>query len=74
MARVTETLTMPIAHVYHLTSDPANDTGYTMEEITKMMEEHGGEKQIEITITHPIPDISEEPAIDVTVTEESIVE
>lgn len=56
MATKTETLTMPLMHVYHLTADPANDTGYTIEEVTKLMEEHGSDHKIEITVTTPIPD------------------
>jgi hypothetical protein len=56
MATKTETLTMPLMHVYHLTADPANDTGYTIEEVTKLMEEHGSDYKIEVTVTHPIPD------------------
>jgi len=55
MATKTETLTMPLMHVYHLTADPANDTGYTMEEVTAMMSEHGPEHKIEITVTTPVP-------------------
>ena len=51
----TETLTMPLMHVYHLTSDPRNDTGYTMEEITKLLEEHGPDYQMEVTVTTPLP-------------------
>ena len=46
---------MPLMHVYHLTADPANDTGYTMEEVTAMMSEHGPEHKIEITVTTPVP-------------------
>lgn len=60
MATKTETLTMPLMHVYHLTADPANDTGYTIEEVTKLMEEHGAEYKIEITVTTPVPEISVE--------------
>lgn len=56
MATKTETLTMPLMHVYHLTADPANDTGYTIEEVTKLMEEHGPEHKIEITVTTPVPE------------------
>jgi len=56
MATKTETLTMPLMHVYHLTADPANDTGYTIEEVTKMMEEHGADHKIEITVTTPVPE------------------
>lgn len=43
-------------HVYHLTADPANDTGYTIEEVTKLMEEHGADHRIEITVTTPVPE------------------
>jgi hypothetical protein len=60
MATKTETLTMPLMHVYHLTADPANDTGYTIEEVTKLMEEHGADHRIEITVTTPVPDIAPE--------------
>lgn len=56
MATQTVTLTMPLMHVYHLTADPANDTGYTIEEVTKLIEEHGSDHNIEVTVTHPIPD------------------
>lgn len=60
MATNTVTLTMPLMHVYHLTADPANDTGYTIEEVTAMMGEHGPDHQIEVTVTHPVPDIEPE--------------
>lgn len=56
MATKTETLTMPLMHVYHLTADPANDTGYTIEEVTALMEEHGSDHRIEITVTTPVPE------------------
>ena len=52
----TTTLKLPLAHLYHLTADANNDTGYTMEEITSLMHEHGGSHVIEATITHPVPD------------------
>lgn len=65
MATKTETLTMPLMHVYHLTADPANNTGYTIEEVIKLMEEHGPDHRIEITVTTPVP----EPVVDVEVTE-----
>jgi len=55
METKTETLTLPVMHLYHLTADPANDTGYTMEQVTQMLEEHGAEYLVEATITHPVP-------------------
>ena len=51
----TETLTLPVMHLYHLTADPVNDTGYTMEQVTQMLEEHGVEYLVEATITTPVP-------------------
>jgi len=62
MATKTETLTMPLMHVYHLTYDGAI-TGYTVEEVTKMMEEHGPSHQIEVTVTTPVPEIVEETIV-----------
>jgi peptidoglycan hydrolase CwlO-like protein len=55
METKTETLTLPVMHLYHLTADPANDTGYTMEQVTQMLEEPGAEYLVEATITHPVP-------------------
>ena len=55
MATKTTTLKLPLAHIYHLTADSNNDTGYTMEEITSLMHEHGGSHVIEVTVTHPVP-------------------
>lgn len=55
MATKTETLTLPLMHLYHLTADPANDTGYTMEQVTQMLGEHGAEYLVEATITTPVP-------------------
>ncbi len=55
METKTETLTLTVMHLYHLTADPANDTGYTMEQVTQMLEEHGAEYLVEATITHPVP-------------------
>lgn len=55
METKTETLTLPLMHLYHLTADSANDTGYTMEQVTQMLEEYGPEHQIEATITVPVP-------------------
>ena len=55
METKTETLTLPVMHLYHLTADPANDTGYTMEQVTQILEEHGAEYLVEATITHPVP-------------------
>lgn len=51
----TTTLTLPLNHLYYLTVDPNNDTGYTVEEVLALIEEHGGDHQIEATITHPVP-------------------
>lgn len=55
MATKTETLTLPLMHLYHLTADPANDTGYTIEQVTQMLQEHGSEYPVEATITTPVP-------------------
>lgn len=61
MARETTTVTVSMMGLYHLTSDPNNNTGYTIEEVTKMLEEHGADYQIEVTVDHPVPD----PVVDV---------
>jgi len=63
MATNTVTLTMPMMHLYHLTADPANDTGYTMEQVTEMLNQYGSEHQIEVTVTHPVPDPQPEPEV-----------
>jgi len=55
MATETTTLTLPLAHLYYLTADSNNDTGYTIEEVVELIEEHGNDYQIEATITHPVP-------------------
>jgi hypothetical protein len=57
MSTKTETLSMPLMHVYHLTADSANDTGYTIDEVTALIDEHGSNHIIEITVTTPVPDI-----------------
>ena len=69
MATQTTTLTLPTMHLYHLTADPANDTGYTIEEVAKMIEEHGPEHQVEATITTPVPESQAE-----TPAEEAVVD
>ena len=73
MTTKTETLSMPLMHVYHLTADPANDTGYTIDEVVALMDEHGSEHVIEITVTTPVPDIqlqsSDEQIIETTAEE-----
>lgn len=51
----TTTLTLPLDHLYYLTSDPNNDTGYTLEEVRALIDEKGGSFEIEVTITHPTP-------------------
>jgi len=56
MATETTTLTLPLAHLYYLTADSNNQTGYTLEEVDALIAEHGNEYEIEATITHPIPD------------------
>lgn len=63
MKTKTETLTMPLMHVYHLTHDGA-DTGYTLEEVTTMMEEHGAGHEIEVTVTTPVPEVEETPVVE----------
>ena len=55
MATETTTLTLPLAHLYYLTEDSNNDTGYTIEEVIELIKEHGNDYQIEATITHPVP-------------------
>ena len=56
MATETTTLTLPLAHLYYLTADSNNQTGYTLEEVDALIAEHGNEYQIEATVTHPVPD------------------
>lgn len=60
MSTKTETLTMPLMHVYHLTADPANTTGYTIDQVRALIEEHGADHQIEITITTPVAELQSE--------------
>ncbi len=55
MATETTTLTLPLAHLYYLTADSNNQTGYTLEEVDTLIQEHGNDYQIEATITHPVP-------------------
>ena len=55
MATETTTLTLPLNHLYYLTADGNNDTGYTLEEVQALIDEKGGEFEIEATITHPVP-------------------
>jgi len=55
MATETTTLTLPLAHLYYLTADINNQTGYTLEEVDALIQEHGNDYQIEATITHPVP-------------------
>ena len=71
MSTKTETLTMPLMHVYHLTADPANTTGYTIGEVAALIEEHGPDHRIEITITTPVPE--PQPEV-VEVTAEEVTE
>lgn len=55
MATETTTLTLMLDHLYYLTSDPNNDTGYTLEQVEALIAQHGGSHTIEATITHPVP-------------------
>jgi hypothetical protein len=55
MATETTTLTLPLAHLYYLTADSNNQTGYTLEEVMDLIKQHGNDYQIEATITHPVP-------------------
>ena len=55
MATETTTLTLPLAHLYYLTADSNNQTGYTLEEVDALIAEHGNDYEIEATITHPVP-------------------
>jgi chromosome segregation ATPase len=55
MATETTTLTLPLAHLYYLTADSNNQTGYTLEEVDALIKQHGNDYQIEATITHPVP-------------------
>lgn len=51
----TTTLTLPLDHLYYLTSDENNQTGYTLEQVQALIDEKGGSFEIEATITHPVP-------------------
>lgn len=55
MATETTTLTLPLDHLYYLTTDSNNQTGYTTEEVQALINEKGGSFEIEATITHPVP-------------------
>lgn len=55
MLTETTTLTLPLSHLYYLTTDSNNQTGYTLEEVDALIAEHGNDYEIEATITHPIP-------------------
>jgi DNA-binding transcriptional MerR regulator len=51
----TTTLTLCLDHLYYLTADSNNQTGYTLEEVQALIDEKGGSFEIEATITHPTP-------------------
>jgi DNA-binding transcriptional MerR regulator len=51
----TTTLTLCLDHLYYLTADSNNNTGYTLEEVQALIDEKGGSFEIEATITHPTP-------------------
>lgn len=54
MEKETKSLILPLSHLYYLAQDPNNDTGYTIEEIQKLVEEHGWDYRIEANITTPV--------------------
>lgn len=56
----TTTLTLPLTHLYQLTYDPANTTGYTIEEVISLIDQNGHDYEIEATIITPEPVITEE--------------
>lgn len=56
MATETTTLTLPLSHLYYLTADSNNDTGYTLEEVLALIQEHGNDYRIQVSITHPVPE------------------
>ena len=47
----TKTLTLNLMSLYHLTYDPNNDTGYTLDEVRQMIDEHGADHKVEATVT-----------------------
>lgn len=47
----TKTLTLNLMSLYHLTYDPNNDTGYTLDEVRQLIEEHGADHEVEATVT-----------------------
>lgn len=51
----TTTLTLCLDHLYYLTADTNNQTGYTLEQVKELISQHGGNHKIEATITHPTP-------------------
>lgn len=55
METKTTTLTLPLNHLYYLTADANNTTGYTIDEVQALIDEKGGDFEIEATITHPVP-------------------
>lgn len=55
MATETTTLTLCLDHLYYLTVDSNNQTGYTLEQVQALIDEKGGSFEIEATITHPTP-------------------
>jgi len=51
----TTTLTLCLDHLYYLTADSNNQTGYTLEQVQALIDEKGGSFEIVATITHPTP-------------------
>jgi len=54
MEKETKYLILPLSHLYYLTQDPNNETGFTIEEIQKLVEENGWDYRIEANITTPV--------------------
>ena len=67
----TKTLDLNLMSLYHLTYD-GNDTGYTLDEVRNLIEEHGPNHQIEVTVTTRQPDPQNETVeVSAEVVEES---
>lgn len=49
----TETLTVTALVLYHMTYDGTN-TGYTLDEVNQLIEEHGPGHELEVTVQIPV--------------------
>lgn len=58
METKTETMEVPLMILYHMTYDGI-DTGYNIDQVRELIEEHKNDPdyKIEITVTTPVPDI-----------------